>query len=253
MRHILTSLRTAMTCVLFVIVGHAAAADIRVLSTPTLKTALDDLRPEFERATGHHLVLQFDSVAALKRRIESGEAFDLALLLPAAIDDLAAQRLVRAASATPIARAAVGVAVRAGAPHGAVESVKGLRDLLLQSKSFAYAADSASGAYFLKVLDALEIPQLRSRLRPVPGGAVIEAIARGDADVTIITTPNIVGVAGVELAGLLPTSLQNYTTFVGAVAAPLDDSAPAYALLKFLKSDSARDVLTRRGFERTKE
>jgi molybdate transport system substrate-binding protein len=251
MRSVIFSLRSAIACLLAVVVAHAAAADILVLSTPTLKTALEDLRPGFERSTGHRLVMQFDSVAALKRRIEAGEAFDLALLLPTAIDDLAKQRLVRPESKTSIARAGVGVAVQAGAAHGAVESVEGLRDLLLLSKSFAYAADSASGAYFLKVLDALEIPQARSRLRPVPGGAVVEAIARGEADVTIITVPNILGVAGVELAGLLPASLQSYTTFVGAVAAPLDDGAPAYALLRFLKTDAARDALARRGFERT--
>src|SRR6478736_604747 len=107
MKPILILLRAVLGCLLAVSFGWAAAADIRVLSTPTLKTTLDDLRPGFEQATGHHLVLQFDSVAALKRRIEAGEAFDLTVLLPAAIDELAKQGLVQATSATTLARAGV--------------------------------------------------------------------------------------------------------------------------------------------------
>ena len=64
------------------LVTQASSAEIRVLSTPTLKTTLDELGPKFERATGHKLVTKFDAVAVLKRQIEAGETFD-AILLPA--------------------------------------------------------------------------------------------------------------------------------------------------------------------------
>jgi molybdate transport system substrate-binding protein len=70
---------------------QASSAEIRVLSTPTLKTTLDELGPKFERATGHKLVMKFDAVAVLKRQIEAGEAFEVTILLPVAIDDLIKQ------------------------------------------------------------------------------------------------------------------------------------------------------------------
>src|SRR5258708_3422519 len=69
----------------------AEASAIKVLSSPTLKTMLDEVRTLFERQTGHNLALQFDGVPVLKRQIEGGEIFDIAILLPAAIDDLVKQ------------------------------------------------------------------------------------------------------------------------------------------------------------------
>ena len=54
------------------------AAEVTVLSTPTMKGALDDLAPAFTRATGHTLVLTFEGVPVLRRQIEAGETFDAA-------------------------------------------------------------------------------------------------------------------------------------------------------------------------------
>lgn len=241
----------AVVCIAFgVAAGFAAAAEIRVLSTPTLKSALSDLQPEFERATGHRLVMQFDSVAALRRRIEAGEQFDVTVLLPAAISDLERQHRLAEKSSSILARASVGIAVRADDRHPSVRSMDEFKQLLADSASYAYAADSASGAYFLKVLDRLQMPDARAKLKVVPGGGVIEAIVRGEADLTVITVPNIVGVRGVRLAGLLPEELQNHTDYSAAMAASLGDESPAHALLQFLRSDAAGVVFVRRGFER---
>ena len=104
-----------------VLVTPASSAEIKVLSTPTLKTTLDDLSPKFERMTGHKLVTKFEAVAVLKREIEAGETFDVTILLPAAIDDLIKQG--RVIARTDISRSGVGVAVRAGAAKPDVGSV----------------------------------------------------------------------------------------------------------------------------------
>lgn len=246
----LLSFRVAACVAVGLATAIADAADIHVLSTPTLKSVLLDLQPEFERTTGHRLLMQFDSVSALKRRIEAGEPFDVTVLLPAAISDLERQHRVAEKSAFVLARASVGIAVRADDPHPPVRSIDDLKRLLADSNSFAYAADSASGAYFLKVLDSLQVPDARTKLKVVPGGRVIDAIARGEADLTVITAPNIVGVPGVRLAGLLPEELQSRTEFSAALAAAASDEASARSLLQFLKSEAAGAVFVRRGFER---
>ncbi|EHP43773.1 hypothetical protein OR16_06744 [Cupriavidus basilensis OR16] len=95
----------------------AASAEIKVLSTPTLKTSLEALAPQFELASGHKLVFKFEGVAPLKRQIEAGEPFDVAILLPAMIDDLTMQGKIAAGTRRDIARTAVGVAIQAGAPR----------------------------------------------------------------------------------------------------------------------------------------
>lgn len=64
--------RTLLVALPAAIAISASAADIVVLSTPTLKTTLDELAPRFEKVSGHSVILKYDSVAALKRRIEAG-------------------------------------------------------------------------------------------------------------------------------------------------------------------------------------
>lgn len=228
----------------------ASAADVIVFSTPTFKAALQELAPAIERASGDRLVPSYASVAALKRRIEAGERFDVALLLANTIDALSRQGRIDAASATTLARAAVGVAVHAGLPVPDVGSELALRAALSRARSFAYGPDSASGAYFLTLLDRLQVPDAKAKLVPVAGGAVMDAVAKGDADLTIITVPNIIGVAGVTMAGKLPEALQNYTVFSGGVAASTPPSAAGRALMRFLASDEAARVFARHGLER---
>src|SRR5712691_13349956 len=80
------------------------AAEIKVIASNGVREALHELAPAFERETGHKLVIALGLAAALKRQIEAGEAFDLAILPAAAIDDLAKQGRVDAASRAAIAR-----------------------------------------------------------------------------------------------------------------------------------------------------
>src|SRR5260221_4708151 len=74
------------------------AAEIKVIASNGVKETLHELAPAFERETGHKLVISFGLATALKRQIAAGEAFDLAILPAAVIDDLAQQGHVDAAS-----------------------------------------------------------------------------------------------------------------------------------------------------------
>ena len=94
-----------------------AAAEIKVLSVVPLKTSLDELGPQFERATGHKLMIKYEGSGALKRQFDAGETFDVALIFPALIDDLLKQGKVAAGTRADIARVAIGVAVKKGAPQ----------------------------------------------------------------------------------------------------------------------------------------
>src|SRR2546427_101090 len=80
------------------------AAEIKVLASNGVREALHELASAFERDTGNKLVIGFGLAAALKRRIGAGEAFDLAILPAAAIDDLVKQGKMDAGARAPIAR-----------------------------------------------------------------------------------------------------------------------------------------------------
>jgi len=80
------------------------AAQIVVLSSVGVKTVLEEVGPQFEQATKHKLVFQFATAAELKAQIERGEAFDVAILTAAGIDDLIKQTKLASATRVDLAK-----------------------------------------------------------------------------------------------------------------------------------------------------
>jgi molybdate transport system substrate-binding protein len=233
---------------------HAAmgwAGDIRVLSTPTLKSALHELAPAFEQQTGHRLVTRFDNAATLKRQVEAGEPFDVIILLPAQVDDLIGQGRVIAGTRTDIAKAMVGMAMRTDLPPSDISTVDAVKKALLGVHSLSWSPESASGAYLVGLLDRLGIAQtVKPRLVPVPGGEVVDAVAKGLADATVITAPNIVDIQGVRLVGLLPRELQHETIYAAGVGTRSADAEASRSLIRYLMEPGATTVLHNKGLER---
>lgn len=231
-------------------VSPAAADEIIVFSTPSLKPVLSQLVPKFEETTGHKLKINYEAVAVLKREIDVGATFDVALLLPATIDDLIKESKAASASRTDLAVALVGVAIRPGLPKPDLGSPDAFRQFLLSANSAAYGADSASGKYFLSLIDRLGIgPQMQPKLRTMSGNPV-EAVARGDADLTVITVPNIIAIRAVEFAGVLPASLQNVTTYTAARSAATKKPEAADAFIHYLNSADAIAGFVANGLQR---
>ena len=75
----------------------AGADEIRVLSSVGIKAVVDELAPQFEKATKHKVTMVFDLAGALKTQIEKGEPFDVAILTPPLLDDLIAKGIWRRA------------------------------------------------------------------------------------------------------------------------------------------------------------
>jgi molybdate transport system substrate-binding protein len=99
--------------------GAANAAEIKVLISNALKSTMEELAPQFEKATENKLVITFGAAAELKTSIEKGAAIDLAILTTATTDDLVKEGKLVAAGRTDIARAGAGLAARKGAPKPA--------------------------------------------------------------------------------------------------------------------------------------
>jgi len=231
--------------------GQAAqAAEVKVLSIPPLRTSLDELGPQFERATGHKLMVKYDVSAALKRQIDAGETFDVALILPAMIDDLLKQGKVAAGTRTDISRAAVGVAVKKGAPKPDISSAEAFKRTLLNAKSVAYSAEGASGVYFKGLLERLGIAaEASGRFKPIGAGAVVATVAKGEVEMAVISIPVILAEPGAELVGLLPKELQHYVVYTAGVSAAAKQPDAAKALLKHLTTPAAISVMKSKGLE----
>jgi molybdate transport system substrate-binding protein len=89
------------------------AAELRVLAGGSMTAVLNELAPQFEHASGHKLVIHFDSTPNLIKLATSGEPFDLGVVPIDVFKDAAA----KARFAPPhidIAHVGYGVAVRLG-------------------------------------------------------------------------------------------------------------------------------------------
>jgi molybdate transport system substrate-binding protein len=231
----------------------AAAAEIKVLTAGAFKQVLLVLVPDFEKQTGHKVILENDTVGALTKRIEGGEAFDLAVLTPAAVNGLSTKGKFVAGSRTNLGRVGVGVVVKEGAPKPDISSVDAFKKTLLAAKSVAYidpAAGGSSGIYVAGLLDKLGVAaDVKPKAKLIPGGAVAEHIARGEAEIGIHQISEILPVKGITLVGPLPADIQNYTVYAAGLGANGKESEAAKALLKTLSGPAAADVLKSKGME----
>jgi molybdate transport system substrate-binding protein len=231
----------------------AAAAEIKVLTAGAFKQVLLALVPDFEKQTGHKVTVENDTVGALTKRIEGGEGFDLAVLTPAAVNALSDKGKFVAGSRTNLARVGVGVVVKDGTPKPDIGSVEAFKRALLAAKSVAYidpAAGGSSGIYVSGLLDKLGIAaEVKPKAKLIPGGAVAEHIARGEAELGIHQISEILPVKGVTLVGPLPAEIQNYTVYAAGIGANAKEAEAAKALIGVLSGAAAADVLKTKGMQ----
>ncbi len=228
-----------------------SAAEIKVLASNGVKEALNELAPAFERATGNKLVISFGLAAALKRQIEAGEAFDLAILPAAAIDDLVKQGKVDAGARAAIARSGVGIGIRKGAPRPDIGTPEALKRTLLSAKSITWAKEGQSGIYFASMLERIGISeQMKPKIVPAASGVEVgKLVASGKVQLGVILVNELMAAPGVEVLGPLPPELQNYTVFHAGVGVGSKDSSAAKALIKFLTTPAAGAVFKAKGQE----
>ncbi|HEX7891914.1 MAG TPA: substrate-binding domain-containing protein [Ramlibacter sp.] len=229
----------------------ASAVELKVLSAGAFKPVLVALQPAFEQQTGHKLVIENDTAGALQKRIAGGEAFDVVFSSPASLQPLAAK--LANEPPVPLAKVAIGVAVKRGAPLPDISTVDAFRNVVVQAKSVAYidpAAGGSSGIYLDRLFERWGIaPQVRAKAVLVPGGLVAMRVVDGQADVAIHQISEILAVPEAVLVGPLPAEIQNYTVYAGAVAAQSANAAAARQLFDALRSPATAGILQSKGMQ----
>jgi molybdate transport system substrate-binding protein len=232
----------------------AEAAEVKILTAGAMKAVMLELVPQFEKETGHKAVVDNDTAGGLAKRVEGGEAFDLAVITPGVIGDLAKKGKVAADSRANVARVGVGVVVKEGAPVPDIGSVDAFKRALLAAKSVAYidpASGGSSGIYLSGLFDKLGIAaDIKPKAKLKQGGYVAELIANGEAELGLHQISEILPVKGVKLVGPLPAEIQNYTTYAAGVGTEAKQPEAAHAMLKLLTGAAADGVLKARGMER---
>ena len=156
--------------------GAAEAAEVKVLCAAAMRSVMNELGPGFERATGHQLMIQFDVVGALKRQIDAGERFDVAILTTPLIDEVVKNGKIAAGTRADVARSGLGVIVRTGAPKPDISSADAFKRALLNAKSISYAKEGATGIYLESLFERLGITeQMKPKTKFPPTGRGVQS------------------------------------------------------------------------------
>jgi molybdate transport system substrate-binding protein len=229
-------------------IADLQAAELRVIAGGSMTGSLNELGPQFERASGHKLVIHFDSTPNIIARVTSGTPFDLAVVPVDVFKDAAAKARFVSGPTVDIARVGYGVIVRAGAAKPDISTPDALKKTLLDAPSVAFVPASAAGAYVLKVFDRLGIAEaMKAKTRPQTAPAEIaQAVAKGEAELGVFLV-NVLMAPGVELAGSFPSELQQDLVFTAAVSAETKEADAAKAFIDYLTTPAATAVIKAKG------
>jgi molybdate transport system substrate-binding protein len=230
----------------------AHAEELTVLCSNGLRAVLSEVAPEFERASGHQLAISYSVSAELKRRIEGGERFDVAILTPGLMADMIRGGHITASSRAVLARSPMALAIRRGAAKPDVRTVDSLKASLLASRSIAFAKEGSGGVYLMGLLKRLGLfDKMTPKFKPTTtGDDVSKAVAAGEAELGVLPLSEILPVPGVELAGAFPADVQDYSVMVGGASASAGQSPAVKALMSFLTSRGINSVIEKKGMER---
>jgi molybdate transport system substrate-binding protein len=220
-----------------------------------VKAVVLDLLPGFERASGTTPAIAcsitWASTNMLMDEIRKGATGDLAILTDEAIDDLIRQGRMVAGSRVDLARSAIGIAVRQGAPRPDIGSAAALKQTLLSARTISYSKTGISGVYFPTVLERLGIVEhvAAKVLIPPSGVPVGEVVAKGEAEIGVQQISELLPVPGIEIVGPLPAELQKVTVFSAGLFTGASEPRVAKELVAMLTSPAARPIYQRKGME----
>lgn len=227
-----------------------SADNIRVLSTNAAMGVLNVLGPKFERANGCTLSVAYDPAKAVKRQVENGAVFDVAIVTRPVFDDLVAQGKMLAEPRGDVGRSGLGVSVRQGAAKPDIGTTEAFKRALLAAKSVVRSSEGTSGIYFDKLLDRLGIAEaMRDKIVLEPSGRVAELVARGEAELAVQQVPELLPVGGAQYVGPFPPELQLYSEFVAGLASASRHRAAAAAFVKALTTPEAAALFKAAGLE----
>jgi molybdate transport system substrate-binding protein len=232
----------------------AKPAEIRVLSVNGVKLVLGDLAGAFESATGHKIVVSLDEAGLLRKRIENGEAFDVAILPRPATDALVKEGRLASGSPVDVVRAAFGFGVRSGASTLDTSSPDAFKRSLLAARAIVYtdpATGGVSGVFFARVIERLGVADAVGPTSKLTAGVFnAKFVASGEADIAFQMKHEILAIPGVEFVALPPEQQSGAAVvFTASLGAGASQSGAAKEFIQFLSGPVAAPLIKAKGME----
>jgi molybdate transport system substrate-binding protein len=230
------------------------AAEIRLLSAASIQEVFREIIGDFERASGHKMIIHYSTMGAITDRIRGGEEADLVISSAQSIATLLSEGKIEPASQIRISKVGVGVVVPSGTAVPAIASAEDLSRALLAAKTVVYADPSrggAAGIHIARVIQQLGVAeQIKPKIKLGAGGDVTEVtVAQGEGTLGMTQVSEIVGKPGAVFVGPFPEKLQNYTIFAAGRPTGATQREAVSAFLDFLKSPAALATMKAKGMQ----
>lgn len=232
-----------------------ALADVNVISSGGFTAAYKELVPACEAKIGKKVISAYGASMgaapdAIPNRLARGEPADVVILAGDAFDKLVTDGKGMAGTRIDLARSAIGLSVKAGAPKPDISTVEALKKTLMEAKSIAYSA-SASGTYLSEELFPKLDPsgQIMAKSKKIFSERVGTVVARGDAELGFQQVSELIPIAGLDFVGTLPEEVQRVTIFSAGLAAGAKQPEAAKALIACLGATDAAETIRKTGLE----
>ncbi len=227
---------------------------LKTLSSLATKHVLLALAAQYQAETGVNVEVEaIGGVDAAKRVAQlatTGDAIDLIFLGSDAIDRLMAQGHVQQNSRLDWVQSTVAVAVQAGAACPDIGSAAAVKAAVMAAASISYST-GPSGVYLTQLFERWGISEhVNAKLVQAPPGVPVGSlIASGRVALGFQQMSELLGMAGITLAGNLPSEIACITTFSSAIPHTTNtaQSQIAREFQTFLTSQSTQAVKQKYG------
>ena len=231
-----------------------AAADIRVMAPGVVYNAgLLDLAEAYTKQTGKKVAVTLVGKGSLVNAVETADPPADTIMLPfEMMSTLSLDGGIVPDSFTPLGRAEMGLAVRAGAPHPDISSIEKLAAVLRGAKA-VMRSSPAGGSMVAKVIEdkVIKRPEFAGVISPVSTrGEGGEALARGEGDMALQAICEILPHKEIELVGTLPRELGAWIDMSTAVSARAMHRGDALAFIQHLLRPESNAVWKAKALER---
>lgn len=231
-------------------IAPSQAADIKLISVGLFRGSLPALVQAFERTSGHKVNVSFGTPGVIKEKLLKGEAFDVAFL-PTNLDvgEIVKAGKVVLESRKDIGRASLGFATRANTPRPDLKTPEAVKNAIVAAKTVAMSNEAPVIQRGAEELGFGAELKSRTKVMVQGGRAVVEAVAKGEADLGITLTSEIAAAPGVELAGVLPSEMQLIIVGYGVLVSGTKEPNAAKSLIDFMTSSEAKKIMKEKGVD----
>lgn len=248
----MTRASKVLTGLMFLLSGMVQAAEIAVLSGGAVEPGLNAAAAAFQKSTGHTVKITYNTTPAMRKRVDSGDTFDVVIAPPAAVKEFAAAGKV-VEGGVDIGRVGSGVAVRPGAPVPDIASADAIKRAVLEAESIVFNRAS-TGIYIENLFKKMGVyDQIESRTVRYPdAGAVMEHLLKGkgrEVGFGPITEILLYKDKGLRYIGPLPAEIQNYTSYTAVPMSAGTQKDVTQAFVKFLGGPVGKPLFVAAGIE----